>query len=125
MSESPGIGFFQKYLSVWFLLCIAIGIGLGSVLGDDIRVLSDWNIASVNVPVSVLIWLMIYPMMVQIDFSSLRKVSDHWKGLGLTVTVNWLIKPFTMALFAYIFFYYVYTAWISPCLLYTSDAADE
>lgn len=114
MSESPGIGFFEKYLSVWVLLCIAIGIGLGSVLGEDIRVLSDWNIASVNVPVSVLIWLMIYPMMVQIDFSSLRKVRDHWKGLGLTVTVNWLIKPFTMALFAYTFFQYVYSALITP-----------
>lgn len=114
MSESPGIGFFEKYLTVWVLLCIAIGIGLGSVLGDDIRVLSDWNIASVNVPVSVLIWLMIYPMMVQIDFSSLRKVRDHWKGLGLTVTVNWLIKPFTMALFAYTFFQYVYSALITP-----------
>ena len=114
MSESPGIGFFEKYLTVWVLLCIAVGIGLGSVLGEDIRVLSDWNIASVNVPVSVLIWLMIYPMMVQIDFSSLRKVRDHWKGLGLTVTVNWLIKPFTMALFAYIFFEHIYSALISP-----------
>jgi ACR3 family arsenite transporter len=114
MSESKGIGVFEKYLSVWVLLCIVIGIGLGFILGDDIRVLSDWNIASVNVPVSILIWLMIYPMMVQIDFSSLKNVRDHWKGLGLTVTVNWLIKPFTMALFAYVFFDYIYTAWITP-----------
>lgn len=119
MSESSGIGFFEKYLTVWVLLCIAIGIGLGSVIGDDIRILSDWNIASVNIPVSVLIWLMIYPMMVQIDFSSLRKVQDHWKGLGLTVTVNWLIKPFTMALFAYIFFQHLYSSWITP------EQADE
>ncbi len=114
MSESQGIGFFERYLTVWVLLCIGLGIGLGSLLGDDIRVLSDWNIASVNVPVSILIWLMIYPMMVQIDFSSLKNVGDHWKGLGLTATVNWLIKPFTMALFAYIFFEHLYSAWITP-----------
>lgn len=114
MSESEGIGFFERYLTVWVLLCIALGIGLGFILGDDIRVLSDWNIASVNVPVSILIWLMIYPMMVQIDFSSLRNIGNHWKGLGLTVVVNWLIKPFSMALFAYVFFQYLYSAWITP-----------
>lgn len=114
MSESKGIGFFEKYLTVWVLACIALGIGIGSLVGDEISILSYWNISSVNVPVSVLIWLMIYPMMVQIDFSSLRNVGHHWKGLGLTVTVNWLIKPFTMALFAYIFFYHLYGAWITP-----------
>lgn len=114
MSESSGIGFFEKYLTVWVLLCIVLGIGLGSILGESITFLSDWNISSVNVPVSVLIWLMIYPMMVQIDFSSLKNLGNHWKGLGLTVTVNWLIKPFTMALFAYVFFNHLYEAWITP-----------
>lgn len=108
------IGFFEKYLTVWVLLCIAVGIGVGYVAGDSISILSDWNIATVNVPVAILVWLMIYPMMVQIDFSSLKYVSRNWKGLGLTVVVNWLIKPFTMALFAYIFFYNLYEAWMSP-----------
>lgn len=114
MSEEAKIGFFEKYLTVWVLLCIAVGIGVGYISGDSISVLSDWNIANVNVPVSILVWLMIYPMMVQIDFSSLKYVSRNWKGLGLTVVVNWLIKPFTMALFAYIFFYKLYLAWMTP-----------
>ena len=114
MSEEAKIGFFEKYLTVWVLLCVAVGIGVGYVSGDSISVLSDWNIETVNVPVAILVWLMIYPMMVQIDFSSLKYVSRNWKGLGLTVIVNWLIKPFTMALFAYIFFYHLYGAWMSP-----------
>lgn len=114
MSEEAKIGFFEKYLTLWVLLCIGVGIGVGYVSGDSISVLSNWNIANVNVPVSILVWLMIYPMMVQIDFSSLRYVSRNWKGLGLTVVVNWLIKPFTMALFAYIFFYKLYQAWMAP-----------
>lgn len=114
MSEDIKIGFFEKYLTLWVILCIAAGIGVGYLAGDDIRVLSDWNIGAVNVPVSILVWLMIYPMMVQIDFSSLKYVSRNWKGLGLTVIVNWLIKPFTMALFAYVFFKMLYGAWMSP-----------
>lgn len=114
MSDQPKIGFFEKYLTIWVALCIIVGIGVGYVVGDDISVLSDWNIETVNVPVSILVWFMIYPMMVQIDFSSLKYVSRNWKGLGLTVLVNWIIKPFTMSLFAYFFFYYVYEAWINP-----------
>lgn len=114
MSGEAKIGFFEKYLTVWVLLCIAVGIGVGYVSGDSISFLSDWEIASVNVPVAILVWLMIYPMMVQIDFSSLKYVSRNWKGLGLTVVVNWLIKPFTMALFAYVFFYHIYQAWMTP-----------
>lgn len=114
MSDQAKIGFFEKYLTLWVLLCIAGGIGVGYLFGDSISVLSEWNIETVNVPVAILVWLMIYPMMVQIDFSSLKYVSRNWKGLGLTVVVNWLIKPFTMALFAYIFFYYLYGAWMSP-----------
>jgi len=113
MSEEK-IGFFEKYLTLWVLLCIAVGIGVGYMAGDSITALSDWNIATVNVPVAILVWLMIYPMMVQIDFSSLKYVSRNWKGLGLTIVVNWLIKPFSMALFAYFFFHYVYQAWITP-----------
>jgi len=100
--------FFEKYLTIWVLLCILGGIFLGKVAGNSITYVSRWEIAHVNVPVAILVWLMIYPMMVQIDFSSLKNVSQHWKGLGLTVTVNWLIKPFTMAFFAWLFFYNIY-----------------
>lgn len=108
------MGFFEKYLTIWVLACIAAGIGLGFIAGDSITVLSDINISTVNIPVAILVWLMIYPMMVQIDFSSIKNVSQNWKGLGLTVVVNWLIKPFTMAIFGWIFFYFLYEAWITP-----------
>lgn len=114
MSQENKIGFFEKYLTVWVLLCIGAGIILGYIAKDSISVLSDWNIATVNIPVAILVWLMIYPMMVQIDFSSLKDISKNWKGLSLTVIVNWLIKPFTMAIFGYIFFYQLYQSWISP-----------
>lgn len=114
MESEAKIGFFEKYLTVWVLGCIVAGIGLGYAAGDSISTLSDWNIETVNIPVAILVWLMIYPMMVQIDFSSIKNVRQNMRGLGLTVVVNWLIKPFTMALFAYFFFYYLYAAWISP-----------
>lgn len=114
-----GIGFFEKYLTLWVLLCIAVGIGIGAIAGDSIQVIADWEIAHVNIPVAILIWLMIFPMMVQIDFSSLKNVGENAKGLGLTVVVNWLIKPFSMALFAWIFFEHLYAAWLSP------ELADE
>lgn len=108
------MGKFEKYLSVWVVLCIVVGILLGKVAYEQIHAISHWELATVNIPVAVLVWLMIYPMMVQIDFSSIRNVSKNLKGLGLTVVVNWLIKPFTMAFFAWIFFNYLYRAWLSP-----------
>lgn len=113
-TSTKRIGFFEKYLSLWVLLCIAVGIGLGQVLGDKIEVISKWEIYSINIPIAVLIWMMIYPMMVQIDFGSLRHSLKNVKGLGLTIVVNWLIKPFSMALFAWLFFNYLYQAWLTP-----------
>ncbi|MFY7788626.1 MAG: ACR3 family arsenite efflux transporter [Thermoflexibacteraceae bacterium] len=108
------MGKFEKYLSLWVLLCIVLGIVIGRFAGEQIQVLSSLAIATVNIPVAVLVWLMIYPMMVQIDFSSIKDVSKNSKGLWLTVVVNWLIKPFTMAFFAWIFFDKIYAAWLSP-----------
>lgn len=114
MSEIKKIAFFEKYLSLWVLFCIAAGIWLGKFLGERMEVLSNWEIYGVNVPIAILIWMMIYPMMVQIDFGAVKNIRTNLKGLGLTVTVNWLIKPFTMALFAWIFFNNFYSAWINP-----------
>ena len=114
MEKENNIGFFEKYLSVWVLLCIVAGIGIGYLLGNSIQVISSWEIARVNIPVALLVWLMIYPMMVQIDFSSIKDVSKNLKGLGLTVFINWLVKPFTMAFFAWLFFSKLYGAWINP-----------
>lgn len=108
------MGKFEKYLSLWVLLCIAAGIMLGNIAGESIQIVSKWEIATVNIPVAILIWLMIYPMMVQIDFSSVRNLSQNRKGLGLTLVINWLIKPFTMAFFAWIFFDKIFAAWLDP-----------
>ncbi|GET25093.1 ACR3 family arsenite efflux transporter [Prolixibacter sp. NT017] len=112
--EKKRIGFFEKYLTLWVALCIAGGIAIGRFAGDSIQFLSKMELFHVNIPVAVLIWLMIYPMMLQIDFSSLKKVGKRPKGLILTLVVNWLIKPFTMAFFAWIFFSKLYSAFINP-----------
>ena len=108
------IGFFEKYLTLWVALCITGGIAIGHFTGDGISVLSDLEVFKVNIPVAILIWLMIYPMMLQVDFSSLKTIRKRPKGVVLTLVVNWLIKPFTMAFFAWIFFSKLYAAFISP-----------
>lgn len=108
------MGLFERYLTIWVALCIVGGILLGKILGPSITVLSDMNIATVNIPVAVLVWLMIFPMMVQIDFSSIKEVGKNPKGLFLTLVINWLIKPFSMAFFAWIFFDKLYGAYLSP-----------
>lgn len=112
--ESEQMGFFERYLSIWVALCIVIGVFLGRALGDSIVFLSEMSIASVNIPVAVLVWLMIFPMMVQIDFSAIKDVGKNPSGIGLTVFINWLVKPFTMAFFAWIFFNKIYSAYLSP-----------
>jgi len=112
--EKKQIGFFEKYLTLWVILCIAAGIVIGKIAGEKMQVISNLEINHVNIPIAILIWLMIYPMMVQIDFNSLKNFKVFKKGLALTLTVNWLIKPFTMAFFAWIFFAYLYKAFITP-----------
>lgn len=114
MSDSKKIGFFEKYLTLWVALCIVAGIAIGSFAGDSISFLSSMEVYSVNIPVAVLIWAMIYPMMLQVDFSSIKNVGKRPRGLLLTLVVNWLIKPFTMAFFAWIFFTKLYGAFINP-----------
>ena len=101
------------------LLCIAIGILLGAWLGDKIEYLASLEVFHVNIPVAILIWMMIYPMMVQVDFTSLKEAGRNYKGLSLTIVINWLVKPFSMALFAWIFFDHIYAAYLSP------ELADE
>lgn len=110
------IAFFEKYLTLWVAICIGIGILIGYFAGEKIKFLTEMEIYNVNIPVAILIWLMIYPMMLQIDFTSLKNVGKQPKGLLLTVIVNWLIKPFTMAFFAWIFFTKIYAAIIEPSL---------
>ncbi len=114
MTAKKQIGFFEKYLTVWVALCIVSGIITGSFAGETMQVLSSMEIYKVNIPIAILIWMMIYHMMLQIDFSSIKNVGKRPKGLILTLVVNWLIKPFTMAFFAWIFFTKLYGAFISP-----------
>jgi ACR3 family arsenite transporter len=114
MSDTKKIAFFEKFLSIWVILCIVAGIGLGKISGDHIQIISKWEIFGVNIPIAILIWMMIYPMMAQIDFNSLNNIGRHLKGLGLTVTVNWLIAPFSMTFFAWLFFKYIFAEWMSP-----------
>lgn len=110
------IGFFDKYLSLWVALCIVAGIGIGYFARDEMEVMSNWELYQVNIPIAILIWMMIYPMMLQIDFSSIKKVGKRPKGIILTLVMNWLVKPFTMAFFAWIFFSKIFAAFIDPAL---------
>lgn len=112
--ETVKMGFFERYLSIWVILCIIAGIALGKMFGSSVSVLSSMNIATVNIPIAVLVWFMIFPMMAQIDFSSIKDVGKNPKGLTLTVVINWLVKPFTMAFFAWIFFDKLYSTYLTP-----------
>ncbi len=109
-----GIGFFEKWLSVWVALCILAGLALGNLFPAAFEVLASWQYASVNLVVAVLIWAMVYPMMVAVDFASLSHIGDKPKGLILTLVVNWLIKPFTMAALGVLFFEYLFADLIAP-----------
>jgi ACR3 family arsenite transporter len=109
-----GIGFFEKWLSVWVALCIASGIGLGNFMPGVFQVLAGLEYASVNLIVALLIWGMVYPMMVNVDFASLRHIGDRPKGLFITIIVNWLIKPFTMVVLGILFFEILFADLIAP-----------
>ncbi len=108
------MGLFERYLSVWVGLAIIVGIIAGSIMPDVFAVLAQLEFAHVNIVIAVLIWLMIYPMMVQIDFSSIKDVGKKPKGLLLTIVINWLVKPFTMALLGWLFFKVLFVEWVDP-----------
>ena len=112
MEKKQGIGFFEKYLTIWVALCIIIGIAVGQWLPAIPQTLSQFEYANVSIPVAILIWLMIYPMMLKVDFQSVKNVGKRPKGIIVTCVINWLIKPFTMFGTAYLFFYVVFKAFI-------------
>jgi arsenite transporter len=111
---AAGLGLFEKWLSLWVALAILAGMTLGNIAPEAFGALAAMEYASVNLPVAILIWAMIYPMMVAVDFGSLAKVGEKPKGLILTVVVNWLVKPFTMAALAVLFFEGVFAGLIEP-----------
>jgi ACR3 family arsenite transporter len=111
------LSFFDRYLTVWVLLCMVVGVAFGKLLPGLTASLSKWEFSQgsqVNVPIGILLWLMIYPMMLKVDFSAVRGITRRPKGLLVTLFVNWLVKPFSMALLAWIFMQHVFSAWISP-----------
>ena len=108
------MGIFERYLSVWVGLCIMAGVVLGSITPELFAVVAKLEFAHVNLVVAVLIWVMIYPMMVQIDLSSIKEVGKRPRGLLLTLVVNWLIKPFTMAALGWLFFKGIFADWVDP-----------
>ena len=112
-SASP-MGLFESYLSLWVGLCIIAGLGLGTLLPGIFQLFASLEVANVNLVVAIFIWVMIYPMMVNVDFSSLKDVGKKPKGLCITLVVNWLIKPFTMAALGIFFFEYLFAGLVDP-----------
>jgi ACR3 family arsenite transporter len=108
------MGIFERYLSVWVAISIVAGVLLGNVMPDVFAVLAALEVARVNLVVAALIWVMIYPMMVQVDFTSLRDIRRRPKGLAITLVINWLIKPFTMAALGWLFFRVLFADWVAP-----------
>ena len=112
-SERPPVmGIFERFLTLWVALCIVAGIALGQLVPGLFRVIGDATVAQVNLPVAVLVWLMIVPMLLKIDPGALREVGQHWRGIASTVGINWLIKPFSMALLAWIFIAHLFRPWL-------------
>ena len=103
---------FERYLTVWVFLCIIAGIALGQMLPGVFKAVGRMEIAQVNLPVGLLIWVMIIPMLLRVDFGALHQISSHWKGIGITLFINWAVKPFSMALLGYIFVRQVFAEWL-------------
>jgi ACR3 family arsenite transporter len=108
------MGLFERYLSVWVALAMALGVGLGLLAPGSFQSLAALEFAHVNLVVAVLIWAMVYPMMIQIDWHAVKDIRRKPQGLALTLVVNWLIKPFTMAALGVLFFQYVFAPWVNP-----------
>jgi ACR3 family arsenite transporter len=106
------MSFFERFLSLWVALCIVAGIGLGRLFPGFFERLGGLEVAQVNLPVAVLIWLMILPMLLKIDYRSLHEVRQHWKGIGVTLFINWAVKPFSMALLAWLFIRGLFSPWL-------------
>jgi ACR3 family arsenite transporter len=106
------MGIFERYLTFWVALCIVAGIVLGQAVPGVFHSIGNATVAQVNLPVAILVWLMIVPMLLKIDPAALREVGQHWRGIASTVGVNWLVKPFSMALLAWIFIAHLFRPYL-------------
>jgi ACR3 family arsenite transporter len=110
------MSFFDRFLTIWVAICMAVGVGVGKIAPDAVSYLRSLEFgkgSQINIPIAVLIWLMVYPMMLKVDFGSVVNAGKNPKGLFVTLFVNWVVKPFSMAFFAYVFFRIVFSPWIS------------
>ena len=106
------MGLFERWLTIWVGLCIVVGIGLGHVAPAPFQAIGGMEVAKVNLPVAFLIWLMIVPMLLKIDFRALNRVKEHWRGVGVTLFINWCVKPFSMAALGWLFVDYLFKPWL-------------
>src|SRR5689334_8547528 len=116
-SAPKRLAFFERYLTVWVLVCMVVGVAFGKLLPAFTATLSRLEFgqgSQVNVPISILLWLMIYPMMLKVDFTAIGSIAKKPKGLIVTLLVNWLVKPFSMALLAWLFMQHIFSTWITP-----------
>ena len=109
---APGLGTFERWLTVWVALCIVAGIALGRLLPAPFQALGRMTLAEVNIPVAVLVWLMIVPMLLKVDFGALHRVAEQWRGIAVTIGINWLVKPFGMALLGWLFIGWLFRPWL-------------
>ncbi|MHB8621754.1 MAG: ACR3 family arsenite efflux transporter [Sulfuricaulis sp.] len=116
------MGFFEHYLTIWVILCIIAGIVLGRLFVGAFQTMAGLEIAKINLPVAALIWLMIWPMLLKVDFAVLHRVTAHWRGIGVTLFVNWGVKPFSMTLLGWLFIGYLFRPWL-PAAQITSYIA--
>lgn len=107
-----GLGFFEKYLSLWVVLCILAGIALGHFIPQTFELIGRAEVFKVNMPVAVLIWVMIIPMLLKVSFQALHQVRSHWKGIGVTVFINWAVKPFSMAALGWLFISHLFASYL-------------
>ncbi|MEX8512011.1 MAG: ACR3 family arsenite efflux transporter [Leptothrix ochracea] len=103
---------FERYLTVWVFLCIVAGIALGQTLPGPVHAIGAMEVAKVNLPVGLLIWVMVIPMLLKVDFGALHQVKEHWRGIGVTLFVNWAVKPFSMALLGWLFVRHLFAPWL-------------
>jgi ACR3 family arsenite transporter len=111
-APKPALGAFERWLTLWVFLCIAGGVVLGEVVPGAVQALGGLEVAQVNIPVGLLIWVMIIPMLLKIDFRALHEVRRQWRGIAVTVAVNWAVKPFSMALLGWIFVRHLFSSWL-------------
>ena len=111
-SAKPPLSLFERYLTLWVALCIVVGVALGHVLPGVFHAIGNAEIAHVNLPVAALIWLMIIPMLIKVDFAAISKVRAHWRGIGVTLFINWAVKPFSMAALGWFFISYLFRPYL-------------